>query len=244
MREGDWGWWLKNEVSRSKQEFLDELQRILDVETVIVPEIALRISRSEFDVLFLDGVTLFEFVPAPAGRSVAAARGPVGRLGNPREPLAGTLLRALGQPVPGKEEESLRDRFRCLAIRGGRGIGRDDPPEGPIRGLPGPHPFLHPRLGGRHHPRKLLRFAIEGRKRVKDQLMRIDSTYEPVRFAYLDASRKAKLVTTLEEQEYPHYYRKTIELDDAAPGQSAAAEAGEESSATIAPSSPSSNRSR
>jgi hypothetical protein len=41
--------------------------------------------------------------------------------------------------------------------------------------------------------------------------MRIDSTYEPVRFAYLDASRRAKLVTTLEEQEYPHYYHKTID---------------------------------
>ena len=83
----------------------------------------------------------------------------------------------------------------------------------------------------------LLRFAIEGRKRVKDQLMRIDSTYEPVRFAYLDASRKAKLVTTLEEQEYPHYYHKTIELDDATSGPSPGAAAGEESSATIAASS-------
>ncbi len=83
----------------------------------------------------------------------------------------------------------------------------------------------------------LLRFAIEGRKRVKDQLMRIDSTYEPVRFVYLDASRKAKQVTTLEEQEYPHYYHKTIELDDATSGPSPAAEAGEESAATIAASS-------
>ena len=36
---------------------------------------------------------------------------------------------------------------------------------------------------------ELLRFAIEGRKRVKDQLMRIDSTYGNVRFAYLDDSR-------------------------------------------------------
>lgn len=33
---------------------------------------------------------------------------------------------------------------------------------------------------------ELLRFAIEGRKRVKDQLLRLDSTYVPVRFAYLD----------------------------------------------------------
>ncbi|MBV6446599.1 BREX system Lon protease-like protein BrxL [Nitrosomonas sp.] len=60
---------------------------------------------------------------------------------------------------------------------------------------------------------ELLRFAIEGRKRVKDQLMRIDSTYGNVRFSYLDSAGQAKLVTTLEEEEYPNYYRKTIAED-------------------------------
>lgn len=57
---------------------------------------------------------------------------------------------------------------------------------------------------------ELLRFAIEGRKRVKDQLMRIDSTYGNVRFTYLGADGQAKPVTTLEEEEYPSYYHKTI----------------------------------
>ena len=57
---------------------------------------------------------------------------------------------------------------------------------------------------------ELLRFAIEGRKRVKDQLMRIDSTYGNVNFSYLPADGQARLVTTLEEQEYPNYYHKTI----------------------------------
>ena len=57
---------------------------------------------------------------------------------------------------------------------------------------------------------ELLRFAIEGRKRVKDQLMRIDSTYGNVRFAYLDSAGQTKRVDTLEEEEYPHYYHKTI----------------------------------
>ncbi|HMW39644.1 MAG TPA: BREX system Lon protease-like protein BrxL [Saprospiraceae bacterium] len=62
---------------------------------------------------------------------------------------------------------------------------------------------------------ELLKFAIEGRKRVKDQLMRIDSTYGNVRFDYLDADGQAKPVTTLEEEEYPSYYHKTIaESDD------------------------------
>ena len=55
----------------------------------------------------------------------------------------------------------------------------------------------------------LLRFSIEGRKRVKDQLMRIDSTYGKVHFAYLDAAQQVKPVTTLEEEEYPQYYGKT-----------------------------------
>lgn len=57
---------------------------------------------------------------------------------------------------------------------------------------------------------ELLKLAIEGRKRVKDQVMRIDSTYEKVSFAYLEASGQSKRVTTLEEDEYPHYYNKTI----------------------------------
>ena len=59
----------------------------------------------------------------------------------------------------------------------------------------------------------MLLFAIEGRKRIKDQLMRIDLTYEPVNFGYL-ADTEEKLVKTLEEKQYPqHYYT--------APGSSA-----------------------
>ena len=55
----------------------------------------------------------------------------------------------------------------------------------------------------------VLRAAIEGRKRIKDQLLRIDSTYPAVRFAYVDPQGKEHLVTTLEEQEYPGaYYRQ------------------------------------
>ena len=57
---------------------------------------------------------------------------------------------------------------------------------------------------------ELLKFAIEGRKRVKDQLMRLDATYSSVRFNYLDTSGQSKQVTTLEEEEYPHCYYKTV----------------------------------
>lgn len=57
---------------------------------------------------------------------------------------------------------------------------------------------------------EVLKFAIEGRKRVKDQLMRIDSTYGNVCFSYSDSNGESHLVTTLEEREYPHYYHKTV----------------------------------
>ncbi|PVY76892.1 ATP-dependent Lon protease [Tamilnaduibacter salinus] len=61
---------------------------------------------------------------------------------------------------------------------------------------------------------ELLRFSIEGRKRVKDQLQRIDTTYGEVRFSYQDESGKEVLVTTLEEEEYPGYYHRTVASDE------------------------------
>jgi ATP-dependent Lon protease len=54
----------------------------------------------------------------------------------------------------------------------------------------------------------LLRFSIEGRKRVKDQILRIDSTMAEVKFGYSDNSGSWNAVTTLEEQEHPAYYRQ------------------------------------
>jgi len=58
---------------------------------------------------------------------------------------------------------------------------------------------------------EILKFAIEGRKRVKDQLMRIDTTYSCVEFSYEDRNGKKKTVSTLEEREYPNfYYKKSI----------------------------------
>jgi ATP-dependent Lon protease len=53
---------------------------------------------------------------------------------------------------------------------------------------------------------EVLRVAMEGRKRVKDQLLRIDSTYPAVRFSYFSRDGKEHLVKTLEEDEYPNAY--------------------------------------
>ena len=56
----------------------------------------------------------------------------------------------------------------------------------------------------------VLRVAIEGRKRVKDQLLRIDTTYPPVRFIYTTLDGKEVPVTTLEEDEYPNSYHRRV----------------------------------
>ena len=80
--------------------------------------------------------------------------------------------------------------------------------------------ILFPHGGAtREEIEELLRFSIEGRKRVKDQLMRIDATYSEVRFAYFAREQETgnkgqeKLVCTLEEEEYPGLYHKTVASD-------------------------------
>ncbi len=60
--------------------------------------------------------------------------------------------------------------------------------------------------------RELLSLAMEGRKRVKDQLMRIDSTYPEVEFSFTDSAGRVTMVQTLEERENPRWYhRRNVE---------------------------------
>lgn len=59
----------------------------------------------------------------------------------------------------------------------------------------------------------LLRVAIEGRKRVKDMLCRIDATMDPVEFTYTrKGNDRAIAVETLEEQDYPELYWRDRDL--------------------------------
>ena len=53
---------------------------------------------------------------------------------------------------------------------------------------------------------ELISLAIEGRKRVKDQLKRIDSTYPETDFYFVRPNGTKCSVTTLEEDEYPMFY--------------------------------------
>jgi ATP-dependent Lon protease len=57
---------------------------------------------------------------------------------------------------------------------------------------------------------EILKFAMEGRKRVKDQLFRIDNTYAEVNFAYKTKAGKDVAVNTLEELQYPNYFNQTV----------------------------------
>jgi ATP-dependent Lon protease len=51
---------------------------------------------------------------------------------------------------------------------------------------------------------EILQLSIEMRKRVKDQLLKIDETFTPVSFSYVDCDEKTEVdVKTLEELQYP-----------------------------------------
>lgn len=53
---------------------------------------------------------------------------------------------------------------------------------------------------------ELLKFAMEGRKRVKDQILRIDSTLPPVDFSYTKKSGEKEEVKVLEQLHYASLY--------------------------------------
>jgi hypothetical protein len=62
----------------------------------------------------------------------------------------------------------------------------------------------------------LLAFSIEGRKRIKDQLMRIDNTYAEVTFVYKVQQDNTEVgIQTAEEKRYPqHYYQRIANQTD------------------------------
>jgi len=71
----------------------------------------------------------------------------------------------------------------------------------------------------------LLVFAMEGRKRVKDQLLRIDATYPEVQFSYADRESQTKTsVATKEEREYPQHYWNRRPTENAPQSEGTAAE--------------------
>ncbi len=55
-QEGDWEWLLENEANMSRDELKEELQGVLDIETVITPAISEKMQGADFQVLFITGV--------------------------------------------------------------------------------------------------------------------------------------------------------------------------------------------
>ncbi len=64
---------------------------------------------------------------------------------------------------------------------------------------------------------ELLLLACEGRKRVKDQLLRIDTTYPETDFSFTARDGRRVAASTLEEREYPAFYHRRS--DRAAPDE-------------------------
>lgn len=54
--EGDWEWILENESTMSRDELKEELQGVLDIETVITPAISAKMAVADFKVLLITGV--------------------------------------------------------------------------------------------------------------------------------------------------------------------------------------------
>ncbi len=54
--EGDWEWLLENETTLSREELKEELQGILDTESVLIPAIVKKMQSASYDVIFITGV--------------------------------------------------------------------------------------------------------------------------------------------------------------------------------------------
>ena len=55
-KEGDWEWCLETEQSISKEELKEELQSMLDIESVLTPAIVEKMKQASFDAMFISGV--------------------------------------------------------------------------------------------------------------------------------------------------------------------------------------------
>jgi ATP-dependent Lon protease len=78
---------------------------------------------------------------------------------------------------------------------------------------------------------EILHLAVEGRKRVKDQLLRLDSTYPETDFSFIARDGRKVSVKTLEETEYPSYYHNRPGRADAAASDEPAAEKADKAAA-------------
>lgn len=121
----------------------------------------------------------------------------------------GFVVDYLAEILRAKRSEDLSDKYKDYFKLDNSISTRDQ--DGVRKTFSGLMKLVHPTgEATEDEVRTLLEFAIEGRKRVKDSILRIDATMRdtPIRFRYSDATGVWHDVITLEERQYPTLYRR------------------------------------
>ncbi|MCT2042116.1 BREX system Lon protease-like protein BrxL [Pseudoclavibacter alba] len=133
----------------------------------------------------------------------------------------GFVVDYLAEVLRAKRSEDFADRYKDYFTLDNSISTRDQ--EGIRKTFSGLMKLIHPSGSATEDEvRTLLEFAIEGRKRVKDSILRIDPTMRdtPIQFRYSDAAGSWREVKTLEEMQYPQLYLRewdaAIDADEAA----------------------------
>ncbi|NDO90273.1 BREX system Lon protease-like protein BrxL [Cellulosimicrobium composti] len=128
----------------------------------------------------------------------------------------GFVVDYLAEILRAKRSEDFSDKYKDYFTLDSSISTRDQ--DGIRKTFSGLMKLVHP-IGeaSEEEVRALLEFAIEGRKRVKDSILRIDATMRdnPIHFRYADQAGVWHDVATLEESQYPQLYRRDW---DAMPG--------------------------
>lgn len=133
----------------------------------------------------------------------------------------GFVVDYLAEVLRAKRSEDFADRYKDYFTLDNSISTRDQ--EGIRKTFSGLMKLIHPSgPATEDEVRTLLEFAIEGRKRVKDSILRIDPTMRdtPIQFRYSDAAGSWREVKTLEEMQYPQLYLRewdaAIDAEEAA----------------------------
>ncbi|MDV8002807.1 BREX system Lon protease-like protein BrxL [Rhodococcus sp. IEGM 1408] len=121
----------------------------------------------------------------------------------------GFVVDYLAEILRGKRSEDFSDKYEEYFTLDNSISTRDQ--DGIRKTFSGLMKLVHPTgQATEEEVRALLEFAIEGRKRIKDSILRIDATMRdtPVHFRYADKANVWYDVTTLEESQYPQLYRR------------------------------------
>lgn len=121
----------------------------------------------------------------------------------------GFVVDYLAEILRAKRSEDFSDKYKEFFTLDNSISTRDQ--DGIRKTFSGLMKLVHPTgTASEDEVRVLLEFAIEGRKRVKDSILRIDATMRdtPVRFRYTDTTGVSHDVMTLEEGQYPQLYQR------------------------------------